>query len=109
MNWEEAIAKLEEKRERLKMGGGQSRIEKQHKSGKLTARERIELLLDSGTFVEIDNMVESRIDDFNMAEKKAPGDGVVVGYGKIDGRKVFVSSEDFTVIGGTLVQHLFNN
>lgn len=105
MNWEEAIAKLEEKRERLKLGGGQSRIEKQHKSGKLTARERIELLLDSGTFVEIDNMVESRIDDFNMAEKKAPGDGVVVGYGKIDGRKVFVSSEDFTVIGGTLGEY----
>ncbi|MGN1171150.1 MAG: acyl-CoA carboxylase subunit beta, partial [Lachnospiraceae bacterium] len=70
-----------------------------------TARERIEVLLDKGTFVEVDNFIESRIDDFDLDKKRVPGDGVVTGYGEIDGRLVFVSSEDFTVIGGTLGEY----
>lgn len=80
-------------------------IDKQHSSGKMTARERIEVLLDKGTFVEVDNFIESRIDDFDLDKKRVPGDGVVTGYGEIDGRLVFVSSEDFTVIGGTLGEY----
>lgn len=83
-------------------GGGRSKAEKQHKAGKLTARERIEILFDEGTFVETGGLIETRILDYGMAEKKVPGDGVITGYGKINGRLVFASSEDFTVIGGTL-------
>ncbi len=105
MNWEEALKDLDQRRERSKLGGGQAKIDKQHKSGKLTARERIDILLDKGTFVEIDGMVESRIDDFDLDKRRVPGDGVVTGYGEIDGRLVFVSSEDFTVIGGTLGEY----
>lgn len=105
MNWDEAIKDLEQRREKARMGGGQARIDKQHKSGKLTARERIDILLDKGTFVEIDGMIESRIDDFDLDKKRVPGDGVVTGYGEIDGRLVFVASEDFTVIGGTLGEY----
>lgn len=89
-------------RERSIQGGGQARIDKQHSAGKLTARERLDLLFDTGTFVEIGGAIETRIHDFGMDQKKNPGDGVVTGYGKIDGRLVFASSEDFTVIGGTL-------
>ena len=87
------------------LGGGQAKIDKQHKSGKLTARERIDILLDKGTFVEIDGMIESRIDDFDLDKRRVPGDGVITGYGEIDGRLVFVASEDFTVIGGTLGEY----
>lgn len=105
MNWDEAIRELDQRREKAKMGGGQAKIDKQHKSGKLTARERIDILLDKGTFVEIDGMIESRIDDFDLDKKRVPGDGVVTGYGEIDGRLVFVVSEDFTVIGGTLGEY----
>lgn len=105
MNWEEAIRDLDERRKRAGLGGGQSRIDKQHQDGKLTARERIEILLDKGTFVEVDGMVESRIDDFDLDKRRVPGDGVVTGYGEIDGRLVFVASEDFTVIGGTLGEY----
>ncbi|WP_422449229.1 acyl-CoA carboxylase subunit beta, partial [Thermoanaerobacterium sp. DL9XJH110] len=83
-------------------GGGEKRIAKQHESGKLTARERIEKLLDKGSFVEIDAFVEHRCIEFDMAETKAPGEGVVTGYGTIDGRLVFVFAQDFTVIGGSL-------
>ena len=68
-------------------GGGQARIDKQHRDGKLTARERIDLLLDAGTFVELDKLKTHRCDDFGMADKKVPGDGVVTGYGLVDGRR----------------------
>ncbi len=94
-----------QKRKRILQAGGQDRIEKQHKSGKLTARERIDLLFDPGTFVEVDNFIESRIDDFGLDKKRVPGDGVVTGYGEIGGKTVFVSSEDFTVIGGSLGEY----
>jgi len=105
MNWDEANRELDRRREKAQLGGGQSRIDKQHASGKLTARERIEMLLDPGTFVEVDGFLESRIDDFDLDKRRVPGDGVVTGYGEIDGRQVFVASEDFTVIGGTLGEY----
>lgn len=84
------------------IGGGLDRIEKQHAAGKLTARERIDVLLDKGTFVELDKMVVHRCSNFGMDKTRIPGDGVVSGYGKIDGRQVFVYAYDFTVYGGTL-------
>ena len=105
MNWDDALKELDERRAKAIAGGGEAKIEKQHKSGKLTARERIEVLLDKDTFVEVNNFIESRIDDFDLDKKRVPGDGVVTGYGKIDGRLVFVASEDFTVIGGTLGEY----
>jgi len=83
-------------------GGGAKRIEKQHQDGKLTARERIDLLLDKGSFTELDKFVTHRATDFGMADKKVPGDGVVTGYGTVDGRQVFVFAQDFTVFGGSL-------
>src|SRR4030066_1850036 len=99
----EAIRKeLEKRRVEASLGGGQERNEKQHKDGKLTARERIDLLLDQGTFVELDRFVTHRCTDFEMEKKKFFGDGVVTGYGKIEGRLVFVFSQDFTVFGGAL-------
>lgn len=105
MNWDEAIRDLDARRARALLGGGQAKIDKQHKQGKLTARERIDILLDKGTFVEVDGFIESRIDDFDLDKRRVPGDGVVTGYGEIDGRLVFVASEDFTVIGGTLGEY----
>ena len=105
MNWKEASKELEERRGKAALGGGALKIEKQHQQGKLTARERIEILLDPGTFVEVDGFVEGRIDDFELDKRRVPGDGVVTGYGEIDGRTVFVASEDFTVIGGTLGEY----
>lgn len=105
MSWSEAISNLEDKRGRALQGGGRLKIDKQHEQGKFTARERIDILLDKGTFVEVDGFVESRIDDFDLDKRRVPGDGVVTGYGEIDGRLVFVASEDFTVIGGTLGEY----
>ncbi|MCI6714717.1 MAG: acyl-CoA carboxylase subunit beta [Lachnospiraceae bacterium] len=105
MNWDDAIKDLDSRREKALRGGGQSKIDKQHAQGKMTARERIEMLLDPGTFVEVDGFLESRIDDFDLDKRRVPGDGVVTGYGEIDGRQVFVASEDFTVIGGTLGEY----
>jgi len=96
------IRQLEEKRERARTGGGQRRIDAQHAKGKLTARERIEVLLDEGSFEEWDMFVEHDCNDFGMAEQKVPGDGVVTGHGTIEGRQVFVFSQDFTVFGGSL-------
>ncbi|MEE4376879.1 MAG: acyl-CoA carboxylase subunit beta [Candidatus Competibacteraceae bacterium] len=96
------IEELDKKRRAAHLGGGQKRIDTQHKRGKLTARERIEVLLDPGTFEEWDMFVEHRCTDFGMADKKVPGDGVVTGYGTINGRIVFVYSQDFTVFGGSL-------
>ena len=103
--WENAIQELEARRQKSLQGGGPERIEKQHASGRLTARERINLLFDPGSFVEVNGLVESRINDFGMDKKRIPGDGVVTGYGTVNGRLVFVSSEDFTVIGGTLGEY----
>ena len=98
----EIIQQLESKRELARLGGGQKRIQAQHSKGKLTARERIELLLDAGTFEEWDMFVEHRCHDFGMGDQTVPGDGVVTGYGMINGRLVFVFSQDFTVLGGSL-------
>ena len=98
----ELVEELEKRRESARLGGGQARIDKQHASGKLTARERIDILFDAGTFVELNDLMISRVTDFGMDKKAHPGDGVVTGYGKIDGRLVFVSSQDFTVSGGSL-------
>ncbi|MFM8665105.1 MAG: acyl-CoA carboxylase subunit beta, partial [Betaproteobacteria bacterium] len=93
---------LEEKRALARLGGGQKRIDAQHAKGKLTARERLELLFDEGTFEEWDMFVEHRCVDFGMADNKIPGDGVVIGYGMINGRLAFAYSQDFTVFGGAL-------
>ena len=98
----EIIRQLEEKRERARLGGGEKRIASQHKKGKLTARERIELLLDPDSFEEWDMFVEHRCHDFGMEKETIPGDGVVTGYGTVNGRLVFVFSQDFTVFGGSL-------
>lgn len=94
--------KFNQKREEALLGGGQEKIAKQHKQGKLTARERIEVLLDSGSFEEFGIFMEHRCINFNMQEKKFPGDGVVTGSGTINGRMVFVFAQDFTVNGGSL-------
>lgn len=99
------IEELLEKRELAKMGGGTERQNKQREKGKMTARERLDILFDQGTFVEVDNLIESRTEDFQMKEKRVPGDGVITGYGEIEGRLVFAYSEDFTVIGGTLGEY----
>ena len=96
------LQKLEEKRAAARLGGGQNRIEAQHSKGKLTARERIEVLLDEGSFEEVDMYVEHNCIDFGMDEQHIPGDGVVTGSGTINGRLVFVFSQDFTVFGGAL-------
>ena len=93
---------LDQKRAAARLGGGEKRIAAQHAKGKLTARERIEVLLDEDTFEEWDMFVEHRCTDFGMADNKIPGDGVVTGYGMINGRLVFVYSQDFTVYGGAL-------
>lgn len=98
----EKIEKLLETKEKIKLGGGEKRIEKQHSKGKLTARERINLLLDEGSFVEIDAFVKHRCTNFGMEKTEAPGDGVVTGYGTVNGRLIFVYAQDFTVLGGSL-------
>jgi len=93
---------LDQRRADARAGGGQTRIDAQHARGKLTARERIELLLDHGSFEEFDMFVEHRCDDFGMEKMKIPGDGVVTGWGTVNGRTVFVFAKDFTVFGGSL-------
>ncbi len=98
----EIIRQLDEKRQKARLGGGQKRIDSQHAKGKLTARERIELLLDEGSFEEWDMFKEHRCTDFGMGVEAIPGDGVVTGYGTVNGRLVFVFSQDFTVFGGSL-------
>lgn len=94
--------KLYDLRQQSAAGGGPDRIQRQHEAGKLTARERIEILFDAGTFVEVGGLIETRITACGMDVKRVPGDGVITGYGKINGRLACASSEDFTVIGGTL-------
>ncbi len=95
-------ALLRDKIRRAEQGGGRERLERQHAEGKLTARERVEMLLDEASFEELDKLVEHRCLDFGMAEQKVPGDGVVSGFGRIDGRLVYVFAQDFTVFGGSL-------
>lgn len=102
MDIEQRLQKLHELRQKAKLGGGEDRIEKMHSKGKLTARERVEILLDDGSFEEFDMFKEHRCVDFGMENKKIAGDGVVTGYGTIDGRLVYVFAQDFTVFGGSL-------
>jgi propionyl-CoA carboxylase beta chain len=96
------IAELEKRRAAARMGGGQKRIDAQHAKGRLTARERLDVLLDQGSFEELDMYVEHNCVDFGMEATKIPGDGVVTGSGTINGRLVYVYSQDFTVFGGSL-------
>lgn len=98
----EVLNELYDKRREVELGGGDERIEKQHEKGKLTARERIDLLVDKGTFVELNPFIEHRTNDFGMEDQKGPGDGVVTGYGKVNGRPIYLFSQDFTVFGGAL-------
>ena len=99
---EERLQDLRRRKGQAEMGGGQNRIDAQHGKGKMTARERIEAFLDEGTFQEIDALVEHRCTDFGMDRNIIPGDGVVCGYGTIDGRTVYCYAQDFTVYGGSL-------
>ncbi|KZK81154.1 putative propionyl-CoA carboxylase beta chain 5 [Pseudovibrio sp. Ad13] len=98
----EVLAELEKRRDEARLGGGQRRIDAQHKRGKLTARERIEILLDEGSFEEFDMFKQHRCTEFGMEETHFPGDGVVAGWGTINGRTVYLFSKDFTVFGGSL-------
>jgi propionyl-CoA carboxylase beta chain len=102
MGIKENLEELARRSHEAELGGGEARIRRQHEAGKLTARERVEVLLDPGTFVEVDRFKTHRCTDFGMAERKILGDGVVTGYGKVDGRLVYVFSQDFTVFGGSL-------
>src|SRR6187402_3085038 len=99
MNPKDLLSELER---RAELGGGAERLERQHRAGKLAARERVELLFDPGTFEELDKLVTHRCQDFGMAAQQIPGDGVVSGHGLIDGRQVFAFAQDFTVFGGSL-------
>jgi acetyl-CoA carboxylase carboxyltransferase component len=96
------IKDLREREEKIKLGGGEERIKKQHTAGKLTARERIEKLLDPDSFVEFNMFAKHQCTDFGMENKETPTEGVVTGYGRIDGRIVFIFSQDFTVMGGSI-------
>src|SRR4051794_2451722 len=96
------LGELDRRNRLAEEGGGKERRERQHAEGKLSARERVELLLDEGTFEEMDKLVVHRSTDFGMQDKRIPGDGFVTGYGRIDGRTVFVFAQDFTVFGGSL-------
>src|SRR5215475_14148789 len=98
----EVLEELEIRRDKARAGGGQARIDAQHKRGKLTARERLDLLLDEGSFEEFDMYVEHRCIDFGMEQTRVPGDGVVTGWGTINGRVTYVFAKDFTVFGGSL-------
>src|SRR5207253_5692334 len=102
MTMREKLEQLERRIAESELGGGADRLKSQHAKGKLSARERLDLLLDDGSFVEFDRFVVHRSDDFGLADQKIYGDGVVTGYGRIDGRLVYVFSQDFTVLGGSL-------
>src|SRR5713226_3736016 len=102
MGLKENIEQLNRLAREAEAAGGEDRLKKQHAQGRMTARERVEFLLDRGSFVELDKFKTHRITDFDMAERKIPGDGVVTGYGTFDGRQVCVCSHDFTVFGGSL-------
>ncbi|MEP4420460.1 MAG: carboxyl transferase domain-containing protein, partial [Nitratireductor sp.] len=98
----EVLVELERRRSIARQGGGRERIDAQHKRGKLTARERIDIFLDEGSFEEFDMFVEHRSTDFGMDKTKIAGDGVVTGWGTVNGRTVFIFAKDFTVFGGSL-------
>ncbi len=102
MSMREKLELLQQKRAESEQGGGADRIATQHQKGKMTARERLEVLLDPGTFVELDRFVTHRATDFGLADQKVLGDGVVTGWGRVEGRLVYVYSQDFTVFGGSL-------
>ena len=102
MGTDERLRDLRARKARGEVGGGQARIDAQHNRGKMTARERLEMLLDEGSFQEIDALVEHRCRDFDMDKNVIPGDGVVTGHGLINGREVFAFAQDFTVYGGSL-------
>src|SRR3954471_22020694 len=102
MNLEQKLQEMKRRDQLAQEGGGKERRERQHKEGKMSARERIDFLLDEGTFEETDRFVTHRADDFGMAEQKYYGDGFITGYGRIDGRLVFVFAQDFTIFGGSL-------
>src|SRR3954471_8561906 len=102
MNLEQKLQEMKRRDQLAQEGGGKERRERQHKEGKMSARERIEFLLDEGTFEDTDRLVTHRADDFGMAEQKYYGDGFITGYGRIEGRLVFVFAQDFTIFGGTL-------
>ena len=104
---DDIIKELELRRENAKLGGGQKRIDSQHSKGKLTARERIQILLDEGSFEEYDMFVEHDSHEFGMQDQKIPGDGVVIGSGLINGRTVFIYVKDFTVFGGSFIFSTF--
>src|SRR3990172_1719209 len=99
---QDRLNELRRSNQAAEAGGGSERQERQHKEGKLSARERVKLLLDEGTFEEFDRLVTHNRADFDMAAQKIPGDGVISGYGRIDGRLVFVFAQDFTVFGGSM-------
>ena len=102
MSWNEKLAELERRLTQAAAGGGEKRVAAQHSKGRLTARERIELLMDPGTFMELDALAVHRCHDFGMQDKPFPGDGVVTGSGRVEGRLVYVAAQDFTVLGGSL-------
>ena len=96
------LEQLRERKRRAEEGGGTARVERQHRAGKWTARERVEFFLDDGSFEEFDQLVVHRSRDFGLDQQLYPGDGVVTGHGLVDGRRVFVFAQDFTVFGGSL-------
>src|SRR5687767_15892683 len=102
MTMREKLELLEKRRAEAEAGGGSKRLKAQHDKGKLSARERLDLLLDEGSFVEFDRFVIHRATDFGLEDQKVYGDGVVTGYGRLDGRIVYVFSQEFTVLGGSL-------
>src|ERR671927_1633792 len=102
MSMREKLELLEQRAAEAELGGGRERLASQHEKGKLSARERLDLLLDQGSFVEFDRFVTHRSTDFGLERQRVFGDGVVTGYGRIDGRLVYVFSQDFTVFGGSL-------
>ena len=102
MSDRDRAARLEELRDETRLGGGEARIARQHEKGKLTARERLELLLDPGSFEELGTFVRHRSRDFGLESNRPAGDGVVTGFGTVDGRLTYVFSQDFTVFGGSL-------
>src|SRR5512135_2698012 len=102
MTYEEKLGELRRRQQEAEAGGGEDRRARQQAEGKLTARERLNLLFDEGTFEELDQLVEHRCQDFGMADQRTPGDGVVSGYGRINGRLTCAFAQDFTVFGGSL-------
>src|SRR5213595_320169 len=102
MDLEEKVTELKRRDQLAQQGGGAERRAREHKEGKMSARERVEFLLDEGTFEETDRFVTHRANDFGLAERKYYGDGFITGYGRIEGRLVFVFAQDFTIFGGSL-------